>query len=214
MRSASGPTSSTTRRRISSAALFVKVMARIRQGATPEATRRAMRRVSTRVLPEPAPATTTSGPPSCSTASRWGGFRSATSSSMTSSGDRPEAAQAPPARRPGPGGRAASRPGRDRRSGGGPREGPTPRLPSSRETVEARTTSHPTLPARPALARRRPLAPGRGRSLPLDRPGRLGGDVVDDAVHARDLVDDPARDPSRAPRRAAAPSRPSWRPRS
>ena len=82
------PTSSTTRRRISSAALFVKVIARMRAGGTPEATRRAMRRVSTLVFPEPAPAMTTSGPPSYRTASRWGGFRSATRSSMAAASSR------------------------------------------------------------------------------------------------------------------------------
>ena len=64
-----GPTSSATRRRISSAALLVKVMARICQGAaSPVAMRWAMRRVSTRVLPEPAPATISSGPPRWTTA--------------------------------------------------------------------------------------------------------------------------------------------------
>ena len=36
--------------------------------------------------------------------------------------------------------------------------------------------------------------------LPLDRAGRLGGDVVDDAVDALHLVDDPARDRRRAGR--------------
>ena len=60
---ATGPTRAATRSRISSAALFVNVMARIRIGFTPcSPTRWAMRCVSTRVLPEPAPATTSSGP--------------------------------------------------------------------------------------------------------------------------------------------------------
>src|SRR5699024_6456566 len=36
----------------------------------------AIRRVSTRVFPEPAPATTSRGPPVCVTASRWAGLRS------------------------------------------------------------------------------------------------------------------------------------------
>src|SRR5262245_46601560 len=35
-----------------------------------------------------------------------------------------------------------------------------------------------------------------GGSLPFDRARRLGGDVVDDAVHALDLVDNPGRDPA------------------
>ena len=71
--SARGPTSSETRRRISSAALLVNVMARIPQGgASPVASRWPMRRVSTRVLPEPAPATTSRGLPRCTTAARCG----------------------------------------------------------------------------------------------------------------------------------------------
>ena len=51
------------RSRISPAALFVNVTARMRVGSTPWCSmRRAMRVVSTRVLPEPAPASTSSGP--------------------------------------------------------------------------------------------------------------------------------------------------------
>ena len=66
------------RLRISPAALFVNVIARISFGFTPQAAIRcAMRCVSTRVLPEPAPATTSSGPSVARTASRWAGFRSA-----------------------------------------------------------------------------------------------------------------------------------------
>ena len=38
-----------------------------------------MRRVSTRVLPDPAPAMISSGPPRCSTAARWGRVRSSSS---------------------------------------------------------------------------------------------------------------------------------------
>ena len=58
------PTSSATRRRISSAALFVKVIAMMRAGGTSSASSRAMRRVNTLVFPDPAPATTTIGPSS------------------------------------------------------------------------------------------------------------------------------------------------------
>src|SRR3954469_5355348 len=73
---ATGPTSASTRWRISSAALLVKVMARMRKGPTPSSLIRwAMRWVSTRVFPEPAPATTSSGPSPCTTASSWSGFR-------------------------------------------------------------------------------------------------------------------------------------------
>ena len=58
---------------ISSAALLVKVMARISHGrASPVAMRWATRWVSTRVLPDPAPATTSNGPPRWTTARRCG----------------------------------------------------------------------------------------------------------------------------------------------
>ena len=69
------------RSRISAAALLVKVMARTCQGRTPSsAIMWAMRMVSTRVLPEPAPARTSSGPWVHSTASRWAGLRPSRSS--------------------------------------------------------------------------------------------------------------------------------------
>ncbi len=70
-----GPTSAATRAAISPAALLVKVMARISCGATSRAASRyAIRWVSTRVLPEPAPATMSSGLPSCTTAARCSGL--------------------------------------------------------------------------------------------------------------------------------------------
>ena len=49
--------------------------------AAPVATRWAMRCVSTRVFPEPAPASTSSGPVPCVTASRWGGLSPSSSCS-------------------------------------------------------------------------------------------------------------------------------------
>ncbi|CQD16220.1 hypothetical protein BN970_03439 [Mycolicibacterium conceptionense] len=68
---ARGPTSPTTRSRISAAALLVNVMAKICPTPTSRAASRyAMRLVSTAVLPEPAPATISNGDPSCSTAWR------------------------------------------------------------------------------------------------------------------------------------------------
>ena len=77
-RSAIGPSSATSRQRISAAARLVKVMARISCGLTPQARIRCTTRlVSTRVLPEPAPATTSSGPSVASTASRWASLSSA-----------------------------------------------------------------------------------------------------------------------------------------
>src|SRR4051794_27624091 len=75
MRSATGPTSSPTRAFISPAALFVNVMAASPNGdARFSAIRNAMRCVSTRVLPEPAPAMTTMGPSGADAASRWTGL--------------------------------------------------------------------------------------------------------------------------------------------
>ena len=75
--SATGPTSAPTRCFISSAALLVKVMARISNGETPRSSIRwAMRWVSTRVLPEPAPATTSSGPSPWVTAASLDGVQS------------------------------------------------------------------------------------------------------------------------------------------
>lgn len=69
-------TSFWTRSRISSAALLVKVTARMDAGWTPSSSiNHAMRRVMTVVLPEPAPARMSSGPAVCVTASRWGAFR-------------------------------------------------------------------------------------------------------------------------------------------
>ena len=74
-----GPTSAATRCFISSAALLVNVMARIEDGGTPSSTRWAILWVRTRVLPEPAPATTSSGPPRWTTASSWSGLSEARS---------------------------------------------------------------------------------------------------------------------------------------
>src|SRR3954449_8832768 len=69
------PTSSSTRSRISPAALLVNVIARISSArAWPVRSRYAMRWVSTRVLPEPAPARMSSGPAPWVTASRCGGL--------------------------------------------------------------------------------------------------------------------------------------------
>jgi hypothetical protein len=58
----SRPSAFRTRSRISPAALLVKVSARIPAGSTPcSSTSQAMRVVSTRVFPDPAPASTSSG---------------------------------------------------------------------------------------------------------------------------------------------------------
>src|SRR5579884_2713452 len=74
---AGAPTRFSARSRISPAALFVNVIARISGGFTPTAARRcAIRCVRTRVLPEPAPAITSTGPSVVSTASRCAGLRS------------------------------------------------------------------------------------------------------------------------------------------
>ena len=69
-------TRSSTRRRISSAALLVKVTARRLRGCTPSTPRsQAIRWAITRVLPLPAPASTRTGPRVAVTASRWAGLR-------------------------------------------------------------------------------------------------------------------------------------------
>ena len=72
------PTSEETRSRISSAALLVKVIARIWFGcARPVASSQAIRCVRARVLPDPAPARISSGPSPKVTASRCGPLRPA-----------------------------------------------------------------------------------------------------------------------------------------
>ena len=87
IRWAVGPISPATRSRISAAALFVKVMARISCGrARPVASSHAMRWVSTRVLPEPAPATISSGAPVWVTAAACCGLSPATSDSGVCAG--------------------------------------------------------------------------------------------------------------------------------
>ena len=62
--------SACTRSLIARAALLVKVIARISHGLTPRSINRAIRRVMTRVFPEPGPASTNNGPRKCSTAAR------------------------------------------------------------------------------------------------------------------------------------------------
>src|SRR4051795_5116614 len=97
------PTSASTRSFISAAALFVKVIARIEPGwALRSAISQAIRRVSTRVLPEPAPATTSSGVPAWVTAARCGSLRP--SSSSSGDGPRRGGGGAAPGTRPGWGG--------------------------------------------------------------------------------------------------------------
>ena len=76
--SAEGPIRWVIRSRISRAALLVKVTASNSHGlARPVARIWASRVVSTRVLPVPAPASTSTGPSVVSTASRCSGFRPA-----------------------------------------------------------------------------------------------------------------------------------------
>ena len=72
---AAPPSSFWARSRISAAALFVNVTAAMARGSTPPRTRCASRWVMTRVLPEPAPARTSSGPFGWRTASRCSGLR-------------------------------------------------------------------------------------------------------------------------------------------
>ena len=75
MPSAAAPASMATRSFISRAALLVKVTARMSHArARPVASVWAMRVVSTRVLPVPAPASTSTGPSIASTAARCSAF--------------------------------------------------------------------------------------------------------------------------------------------
>src|SRR5665213_3732430 len=77
------PTICSSRDFISPAALLVKVTARMRSGKTAFFSRRyAIRWVSTRVLPDPAPAKISTGPSVCSTASRWTSLRSSVAASI------------------------------------------------------------------------------------------------------------------------------------
>src|SRR4051794_14684871 len=87
MPSAAPPTRCCTRSRISLAALLVKVIARIWLGhASRDSSRLAMRWVSTRVLPEPAPATISRAGPRYSTASRCCGLSPSSSGEEASAG--------------------------------------------------------------------------------------------------------------------------------
>ena len=72
---AAEPSSARNRSRISPAALLLNVTARISCGQAPRSTRRWMRLTRTRVLPEPAPASTHSGPSPWSTAACCAGLR-------------------------------------------------------------------------------------------------------------------------------------------
>ena len=74
IRRAGSPSMAMIRERISSAAFFVKVSARILSGGTPRDISSAIRAVSTLVLPLPAPATMSIGPSVEVTASRWAGL--------------------------------------------------------------------------------------------------------------------------------------------
>src|SRR5205807_731841 len=69
------PTVASMRARSSSAAGAENVSARIPSGAAPSSTSQAKRATSVRVFPVPAPATTSSRPPGCVTASRWASVR-------------------------------------------------------------------------------------------------------------------------------------------
>src|SRR4029079_18459571 len=74
---------SSMRVRSASAAVLEKVRARMPSGRVPCSTSQAKRAMSVRVLPVPAPPTTSSGPVPCVTARRWSGV-SASNSSGTS----------------------------------------------------------------------------------------------------------------------------------
>src|SRR5262245_23005903 len=94
MRRAVSPSRRSRRSRISFAARFVNVIARISFGSAPTALIRcATRWVSTRVFPEPAPAMTSSGPSVERTASRWAGFSPSRNASVGATAMRPTLAR-------------------------------------------------------------------------------------------------------------------------
>jgi hypothetical protein len=78
----SEPTMPATRSRISPAALFVKVIARIESGRAPLWSSQPMRTVMTLVLPEPAPARTSTGPSVVVTARRCSALSASTNFCM------------------------------------------------------------------------------------------------------------------------------------
>ncbi len=154
-----------TRSRISAAALLVNVIARICPGCAPWASCQAIRWVSTRVLPEPAPATMSSGDPECTTASRcWGFMPSSSAAACASACSR---------RRSGRGrassGRASSRPGSGRPSGR-----PTPGCPDRCDAARwCRRRPRGGPPARPPRWAVRSWAgtPGPARCQCYSSPG-------------------------------------------
>src|SRR5262245_53845737 len=98
-----GSAMSSTRRRISPAALFVNVTASTRRGCTPSTPRsQAMRWAMTRVLPLPAPASTRTGPLVAWTASRWTGLSGARIASGATAGRSMSSYDITPRRRTGP----------------------------------------------------------------------------------------------------------------
>ncbi len=81
-RTAGWPNSRVARPSISAAARRVNVSSSTRCAGTPRSSSRATRAVSVVVFPVPAPASTSSGPPSCSTAARCSSFSSNTRSTL------------------------------------------------------------------------------------------------------------------------------------
>ena len=81
-RAARGPTKALARSRISAAALLVKVMAAICLGSSPVCSSLAILCTMTRVLPEPAPASTRHGPFRWCTAWFWAGLSEAGAADM------------------------------------------------------------------------------------------------------------------------------------
>jgi len=71
---ASRPNSVSTRVSISRAARLVKVSMRIAEAGVPSSKSRATRKTTVRVFPEPAPASTSIGPPGCSTTASCSGL--------------------------------------------------------------------------------------------------------------------------------------------
>src|SRR3954470_432732 len=148
------PRSSSTRSRLSPAALFVNVIARIScTRARPVWTRYASRCVRTRVLPDPAPARIRSGPSPCVTAAFCGGVRPSRSAAIRSSAG------------------AVAIAAEDRRGSGGP--GPAARRSTACRTVPIRRWR---TPVRRSVEAARRLGRERYKDPVLQR--RWGGNAA------------------------------------
>ena len=208
---ASAPSSAARRSRSSSRARRVNVTARQRSGGRPAPIRCAIACVSTRVLPAPGPATTSSGPPSWVTIACCSGSRPAGPAAAGRRRGQPPPRRRPPPRSPPPASRPAPRlapgPARARRPGQVEqrRAGQLVRVEQPDRPVHAVV---PGLAAHLAAAQpgdrlrddrrrarrqvveRHVAEDGQFRPEPLDHGADLGGDGLGLRADARDLAED------------------------